>query len=154
MKQIDKDYRYQNGDGHYYIPLRAQQISFGHDVYRLDGSFFKLDTPKHFEEVLNTSLLTGWENPQHFTRMLCAGDITTCGWEAWEEENYSTEDGVWVEAFTIVSDSNSYMLTFSTDYVKLIVKGSEKKYNLNLFQGKLRTKRDLLRLMDQVQTYR
>jgi hypothetical protein len=64
------------------------------------------------------------------------------GWERWPEEDYVT-NGVYVTAYCCEHRGNMYMLTHSTDYVKIIVKGSTKELNEQLFKGMLRDQNEL-----------
>lgn len=84
--------------------------------------------------------------PKYFIKYLTEEDIEAFGWERWEQE--CTEH---IDAYTLVMDRNSYMLTVSEEYVKVIVKGSSKELNITLFRGKIRNMQQFLDVMKMCQ---
>lgn len=70
------------------------------------------------------------------------------GWERWEEEDYFAGDTS-VKAYILHHNANTYMLTHSTMYTKIIVKGSTKEKNITLFQAPLHNTYELEYVMKQ-----
>ena len=65
-------------------------------------------------------------------------NYTKYGWERWEEEEDTP-----VFAYLLEHKGNMYMLTHSSEYVKIIAKGSSKEHNEQLFKGILRDENEL-----------
>lgn len=138
--------------GHHFHPL-TMIVDFSdgsvtienHEEMLFTGIIF---SPKDFINVMKiTNINQTYQDEIH---LLGEHHILGCGWESWYEENYTTDEGNYVTAYLFHSGSDTYMLTNSVEYVKIIVKGSSKDKNKELFRGKIGGRKVLTETMEKL----
>lgn len=131
--------------------MRVGDLTIGAPFYTFEGE--ELTGGRINVDNINT--LVEYISPfntthcKYFIKYLTEADIEAFGWERWEQE--CTQG---IDAYTLVMDRNSYMLTVSEEYVKVIVKGSSKGLNITLFRGKIRNMQQFLDVMGMCQIRR